>query len=52
MAHVPEEVPLFRQAHRADSVWDRPVCNNVCWTLRLQLKYIAFCCIFRDNAII
>ncbi|XP_028081077.1 uncharacterized protein LOC114282564 [Camellia sinensis] len=24
MAHVPEEVPLFKQAHRADSMWDRP----------------------------
>ncbi|XP_028103528.1 serine/threonine-protein phosphatase 7 long form homolog [Camellia sinensis] len=24
MAHVPEEVPLLRQAYRADSMWDRP----------------------------
>ncbi|CAL5371613.1 unnamed protein product [Camellia sinensis] len=24
MAHVPEEIPLLRQGHRADSMWDRP----------------------------
>ncbi|CAL5406884.1 unnamed protein product [Camellia sinensis] len=24
MGHVPEEVPLFSQSHRADSIWERP----------------------------
>ncbi|CAL5407808.1 unnamed protein product [Camellia sinensis] len=23
MAHILEEVPLFRQAHRADNIWER-----------------------------
>ncbi|KAL7162388.1 hypothetical protein ACSBR2_042803 [Camellia fascicularis] len=29
MAYLPDEVPLFSHPHRADSIWEDPICNNV-----------------------